>query len=180
MAKDWTQAKIYKMTCPEGYYYYGSTTTSLSKRKSWHKKDADTFPDRRAYKHFNTIGWHLINIALVETVPDCSCKVDLLRAEDKFLREHLNNAFCLNKSRASITVEERQDYQRAYRTENIDSLKQYAKERYENKRDTIRARQKDYREQNKDKIARTKKAYEALHKEEKRLYDKARREEQKE
>ena len=163
MAKDWTQAKVYKMTCPDGYFYYGSTTTDLSRRKSKHKRDADRSPDRRAYKHFSAVGWHLINIELVENVRDCTCNVDLKRAEDGFIKDHLNDDKCLNMVRAFRSDDDLREWARNNYHKNHEAIVKKRKEHYAENRDEILPKRREDYQKNKDKINESRKEYEAEH-----------------
>ena len=153
---DWTQAKIYKMTCPDGHYYYGSTCMPLSKRKSWHKKAARTFPERKAYKHFNNVGWNVVKIELVQDVDNCSCNVELKRAEDVHIKEVLGETLCLNILRANRSYKE-------WWNDTRDVILEKRKEHYAENRDEILPKRREYYQKNKDAINKNRKKYEDEH-----------------
>ena len=159
-----TQAKIYRMSTEDGFFYYGSTCSSLSKRKSWHK-DMATRPDRptvcKAHQKFNQTGWGLVKIELVENVPDCKDKVDMRRVEDRYIRQAMNDEKCLNSIRAHVSDEERRERDRRDKKRWEDAHKDWNKERlkqhYEENKETIKQRSKDFYETNKDRISENRK-----------------------
>ena len=109
---DWSQGKIYKMTCESGLVYIGSTVSSLNLRFSQHttpKNDCET-------KHF-------INpkIELIENFP-CETKQELLWRE----REWFEKTDCVNKLRPITTSEENRKLRREtgnkYREKNREII----------------------------------------------------------
>ena len=141
---DWTQAKIYKMTCPDNFFYIGSTCMPLPKRRSWHKNLAASRPNRKAYAHFNKVGWGLVKIELLEAVQDCTCDVDLKRVEDGYIKDVLGTENCLNLIRAHRTRNQ-------YRIDNKEVIRQKNKTFREENRDVLRTRKKKYH--NKNRVA---------------------------
>ena len=65
----YNNGKIYKLVNSfDDQIYIGSTCSSLTKRKSNHRTRARKYPDRKAYKHLNRIGWENVRIILIEEV----------------------------------------------------------------------------------------------------------------
>lgn len=51
---DYANSKIYKIVCPDNYFYYGATTNTIRKRKSWHKNKCKTGCGQdKLYNHLN-------------------------------------------------------------------------------------------------------------------------------
>lgn len=153
---DWTQAKIYKITTPDGFFYYGSTCTSLTKRKSWHKKNAVEAPNRKSYKKFAEVGWHLVKIELVQMVEGCTCEVDLKRVEDTYIKDALEDDKCLNSYRAYTTKEEKMEQKKIYTAdpENKVRKQEYDQEYRDANKEKIADYKKDYQQQNKEDISK--------------------------
>ncbi len=129
---DYSQGKIYKVTCETGKVYIGSTVRKLDYRFSQHK----TNDNDCASKDF-------INpkIELIESYP-CETKQQLLWRE----REWFEKTECVNKHRPIITDEEKIQYEKeagkswyqrnkgyipAYRKKNKEKTDAYDKAYYE-------------------------------------------------
>jgi hypothetical protein len=148
--QNYAEAKIYKLICPEGYYYYGQTCTSLQIRKCRHKCGSAKMT-QKSWNHFNKAGWHLVTIELVEDVDNATCLTDVLRAEDKYLKVNLTDEKCLNMIRAyvkddpeHVRVGKRRSANRSeevkqakrekdaqWKVDNPDKAKEYAKTSYD-------------------------------------------------
>jgi Uri superfamily endonuclease len=85
---------IYKLVCPDGYYYISCTITPLIHRIQNHKQHAKT-SKMRVYAHINTIGWNDIKIELIETYT-CSSKRELITKMNTYIENHTNDSYCLN------------------------------------------------------------------------------------
>jgi hypothetical protein len=73
--------EIYKLVnSVDDEIYIGSTCGTLHLRKCRHKRDANRYPNRRVYEHFNRIGWENVRIILIEAFP-CNNRGELLRRE---------------------------------------------------------------------------------------------------
>jgi Uri superfamily endonuclease len=85
---------IYKLVCPDGYYYISCTIIPLIHRIQNHKQHAKT-SKLRVYTHINTIGWDDITIELIETYT-CSSKKELNAKMNSYIENHNNDSYCLN------------------------------------------------------------------------------------
>ena len=111
---DYKNGKIYRIVCEEtGRQYIGSTCSTLVKRLSNHKKNNRTCNAKTSCHDF-------INpsIFLIEDYP-CDRKDQLLMRE----RYHMENIQCVNIRRPIISKEDRSQYNRQYRLENIEDIK---------------------------------------------------------
>jgi hypothetical protein len=96
---NYSNAKIYKVQCPTGHYYIGSTTSRLlCERLAGHRRDAKKEGNRnnKLYSHFNTIGWDKATITLLESVI-CTNGDDLKKKENEYLITALEDELCLNR-----------------------------------------------------------------------------------
>jgi hypothetical protein len=151
---------IYLIKCTDNYYYIGATRMGLNKRLTYHKQSSKNFPERKIYKHINSIGWENVTIEVLEKFP-CKNKEELNIREDYYIEiaKCAEDDFCLNLNRAFMTAEELKEIHKKYREENKDKIKEYraiynkvfSKERCEY--------QKKYVEENKDKVLEKKHAY---------------------
>lgn len=143
------KSKIYKLVCEDGFYYYGSTTSTLSNRLSKHKTNS-RIENSKLYTHIKTIGWDKVNIQLIEQI-QCESRQELLRKENEYILSAKDDNLCLNTIRAHVNPEQRIIDKQTYR---------------ENTRDSINERARVYREQNKEKIKESMKTWYNNHKEE--------------
>jgi hypothetical protein len=134
----YNNGQIYKLQCKDNYYYIGSTTNDLKLRISNHKRDSIKYPDRKVYKHINTIGWECVIPILIESYP-CNTKKELNEREDYYIQKAKNEKdfFCLNINNAYVSEEKRKQNMINY---------------YEENKDEISEKHKKYREENQDKI----------------------------
>ena len=173
---NYQNSKIYRLVCSEtGNQYIGSTTQSLSQRKSGHKIKTNICTSKS-----------LINpeIFLIENCP-CNSKEELHKIE----RIYIENNECVNKFIPTRTKKEyyqdnkeymiervrkwnknnkesRVIYKKEYRKLNIEKIKNNDKEYYNKNKDKLKEYQKEYREQNAEKLKQRAKAYREAHKEE--------------
>ena len=67
MPIDYTNSKIYRLVCPDGYYYVSSTTNELNTCIKYHKHRSSTHAYSNFYNHIQNIGWDNVTIELLET-----------------------------------------------------------------------------------------------------------------
>jgi Uri superfamily endonuclease len=141
----YSNSKIYKLQCNDGYFYIGSTCDELRKRLWGHKKTSKTKNHIKVYKHINSIGWDNVSIILIESF-ECNNKDELRKKEDEYIQKELNNELCLNSQRAYLTEEETKEYDKnLMRIKRQDSnYTNKEKEYYQNNKEQIRERQKEY------------------------------------
>jgi hypothetical protein len=166
---DYSQAKIYKLQCDDGHYYYGGTAQPLDKRFEGHTYKSKAEEDRKVYNHINKIGWDRVRIELVEDYP-CENKRQLLLKEDEYIRIHINDPLCLN----SIVAVGEEDYHHHYYQINGEKMRASMKQNYIENREQrlasmkvyeeanierLRQYRKDYAEKNKERIREQQKAY---------------------
>jgi hypothetical protein len=111
--------KIYKLQCEDGYFYIGSTTSSLPFRLGGHKTKAKKHPERRVYKHILDLGWDKVRIVLIEEFV-CTNRQELYKKEDEHIRTTIDE-MCLNHYRVERTREERLAYQKEQYEKHKDS-----------------------------------------------------------
>ena len=121
--------KIYKLTCKDGHYYIGSTTTSLIKRFSSHKYSIKKNTNGGYYTYFNSLPITDINIELIENYP-CNTKGELRKREDYYIQFSLSDKYCLNTFRAFQSDDDKKEYDRLYYTLNKDKAKENMKKYY--------------------------------------------------
>ena len=156
---DYSQGKIYKVTCGEtGDIYIGSTTQSLKRRFKDHNLKTNNCETR----HFTNP-----TIELIKNFP-CESKEALLWEERKWYDEK----DCVNAQRPIVSNAEKKSekilYDLKYCKDNAEhkgivSAKHYKdnkehfnlyhKQRYENNKETILAKNKKYRDENKERIS---------------------------
>ena len=161
---DYKNSKIYKIV-DIGYtkMYIGSTTQSLSKRFSKHKRQFIAWNNNRCsritvYDIFEEFGVDNCKIELIEEYP-CENKIQLHRKEG----EYIKNNNCVNKNIAGRTYKE-------YYEANKDKISEKHNEYYESNKDKILEKQKKYREDNKDKILEKEKKYREDNKDKQKQY----------
>lgn len=102
-------AKVYKLYCDDGHFYYGSTTQKyLSSRYAVHKEYSfrDEAKNNKVYSHIHKIGWDRVKIILVEEFK-CTSREDMRRKENEHIVKDLNNPLCLNYNRSFVTDTQR-------------------------------------------------------------------------
>jgi hypothetical protein len=111
--------KIYKLVNNvDDKIYIGSTCSTLAKRKGQHKANLNKYPNMTSYKHFNEVGWHNIDIVLIETC-ECKTKDELHRRERHWIDELKPE---LNKQ---IPTRTNAENQRAWKIANPNKSKEY-------------------------------------------------------
>ena len=142
----YSNSRIYKLQCNDGYYYIGSTVNELRKRLWGHKTDSKK-RNNRLYQHINQIGWDNVKIILIEEF-SCENKEQLHKKEDEYIQTNKDDEFCLNMVRAFQTKEELKEWHKKYQQDNKEEIKEYQKQNYQKKLKEI----KQYYEINKEKI----------------------------
>jgi hypothetical protein len=165
-------AKIYKLICNDGHYYYGSTITELRRRLWNHKKSSETMTSK-VYNHINSIGWNNVKIELVELY-SCNNREELRIKENLFILESKDDKLCLNTLNAHTPIEEKKRMEKERQTKNKIHRSEVVHAYYEKNKDTIRKNAKNnyilnknehqkkckqYNETNKDSIAKQRKQY---------------------
>lgn len=187
-------SKIYKLICEDGFYYYGSTTSTLTNRLSKHKTNSK-IENSKLYTHIKTIGWDKVRIQLVEQF-QCENKQELLQKENDYILTGKDDNLCLNTIRSYLSSEQRNidrqtqrnnsrdianERARIYREQNKEKIKESMKKWYnehkeeqsnkqkqyqENNKDTIREHRKQFYEENKERLLKEKKEQYELNKDE--------------
>ena len=163
---DYSKGKIYRIVCNEtGEQYIGSTTESLSRRLSGHKRRGDCTSsqiiERGNYK-----------IVLIE---ECACdnKEQLNRRE----RHFIETMECVNRNIPTRTYAE---WHRAYREANREEIAERDRAYYEANYEKILEQKRAYYEANRDEIAERRRAYREVNYEKilekQRAYEEANRE----
>jgi len=155
--------KIYKLQCKDGHYYIGSTIQTLTNRFSSHKSASKT-QTSHAYQYINTIGWENVMIELLEVYP-CKSKAELVKKEDDYLKQHIENPMCLNRHRSYLTAEEDKQKKKQYYEENKEDLLEYQRKYKEENRDYILHRSAHYRLTHAEELAEKQKEYVTKNKE---------------
>lgn len=102
-------AKVYKLYCDDGHFYYGSTKQKYLSVRLWsHRDDSkkEAYKNNKAYAHINKIGWDRVKAILVEEF-EYSTREDMKRRENNHIVKDLNNPLCLNHNRAIVSDTER-------------------------------------------------------------------------
>jgi hypothetical protein len=109
---------IYKITCNKtGENYYGSTTTTLEKRKYFHKKYNKTCISKQIIDRGD---WDIIELEKIEF----NDKKELLKRETYYIK----NFNCINIIRSYITEKERKQHKINYHKSEFH--KNYQKQYY--------------------------------------------------
>jgi hypothetical protein len=151
----YSQSKIYRMVCNiTGVQYIGSTCLpTLAKRLAYHRKHYKEFLNntKNFITSFKILENNDYSIILIEEYP-CETKEQLLARE----RFHIENNVCVNKNIPTRTLkewkEDNKEYNKEYREQNKEKIKQKNKEYREQNKEIIKQKNKEYREQNKEKI----------------------------
>ena len=91
---------IYKIICPDGYFYFDCTLSSLSKRKNAHKvcfKNPVENAQKKLYDHLRLFNWDDLKFECVEEY-ECNDKKELCMREEFYIFENKNEPKCLNSN----------------------------------------------------------------------------------
>ncbi len=191
----YTNGKIYRLLCEDGYYYIGSTINNLNYRLSNHKGSSKR-ETSKVYNHINKIGWDNVTIELLEEYP-CKNRQELNEKETQYICELKEDELCLNINRSYVTPEQRKEdvkeyyeenkeriieqhreyladpkvkvqadtYQANYRKENAEKRRAYSKKYAEEHPEAVKEARKEYYEENKERVLQQQKEYTEKNKE---------------
>ena len=126
--------KIYKLSCSDGKYYFGSTIRPLKSRLASHKHASTKTETNTAYTHIKSIGWDNVDIELIELFP-CENKHQLLERETWHIIQHKHDVLCLN-TRNPLTDKNSDESKHIH----ADKCKTY----YQDHREEILQKRKEY------------------------------------
>jgi len=148
---DYTQGKIYKLISPshpEINPYYGSTTSTLSKRKSDHKSAYKRYTNRGSgnyYTSFELLRFDDTEIELVLDYP-CNTNKELHLKENEYIRDF----DCINKQMAFQSDDERKQYDIQWHAKNYQTNKVEILERQKQYNDSHKVQSKRYNDSHKE------------------------------
>jgi len=141
---DYKNSKIYKLWSPEGDdIYIGSTTESLSRRKSKHKTHRCS--SKVLFEKYTDV-----RIELLEECP-CDNKEQLLKKEGEYIRNNKCVNIIIPKRSNKEWQQDNKEHIKMYVENNKEHIKQRHKEWYENNIEKIKEQSKDYYKNNKEK-----------------------------
>jgi hypothetical protein len=148
MENKYADTKIYKLECPDGFYYYGHTTNTLSYRKGGHKSDSKKSRNSNSplYKHIENckIDWKDIKMILIENYP-CNSKDEARAKENEYIVKFKNNIKCLNYHHSFLSKEAEVEYRNEYnKKKGVENQQRY--------REANQEKVKAYYEANKQKM----------------------------
>ena len=159
--KDFANGKIYQLVNDvDNLVYVGHTTTTLPRRFYKHKMAAKEQPDRKVYKHINSLGIAHFRLELIEPWA-CQNEDELVAREGFWIRamdsykNGLNSCIAGRKPKESMKA-----HVDAHKTEIAQRMKAY----YNAHKAKIADYKKAYRIANKAKIAEYNKNYRAAQK----------------
>ena len=169
-------SKVYKLQADDQYYYFGSTTQLLCYRLSDHKRSSRYEKKGRklyvVFTHDRFINGE-IKIVLMEEFK-LENRQQLLKEEDKYIQQHINDPLCLNSFRSIINYEERLKLMRErgklYREMNKEKLKEYFKLYNNTHKEHKKWYDILYNDTHKDKRKEYRKVFNNLHKEDLKIY----------
>ena len=133
---DYQNGKIYAIrSWQTDKYYIGSTTQSLSKRLSYHKKDYRAWV-AHGLEYITSCEIFKYGDAYIELIENCPCdtKDELHKREGELIRQHITEV--VNKRLpGGKTLEEQKAYEKAYNEANKDKRNAYNKVRRNNKKE---------------------------------------------
>ena len=160
---NYQEGKVYMVWFEgEDKRYYGSTTTTLTKRLSQHKKNYKSQKAKCSlFAFFDEYGVENAKIELVEAFP-CANRNELEAREGFHIRnnEHINTNISgrsveekkeIAKTRREGRIEEARAYCRGYKLANTVRVKDYAKKYEEEHREERTRRRRELRQQKKEK-----------------------------
>jgi len=195
VVKNFPNAVVYVLQCIDNYYYIGSTINHPRFRLNNHKKDSVKYPERAVYDHITKIGWNNVKLDVIEEFP-CDTRQELYLKEDEYIKESIQDLYCLNHNRASVTKEEHRNnmvnyylthrqqileqhkqyleankervdaYHAAYRKENAEARREYSAMYAAEHPEQVAATRKAYYQANKAEITEKNKVYVETNKEE--------------
>ena len=129
-------------------YYIGSTTQSLSKRLTGHKRDYKKYltnNDNKYMSSYEILQYSDYYIELLIAYP-CNNKDELQRKEGEMIRQYKSDVvnMCIPGNR---TIEQIVQYKKQYRLDNIVPIAQYNKQYNEVNKASIAERHKEHHKQ---------------------------------
>jgi hypothetical protein len=172
---------IYKLCCNDTDLFYIGSTRDFTTRKSRHKTSCNRQNIRdynsKKYRTIRQFGgfenWRMVVIDVLNNVTKLQAEM-----REEVHRVQLNAM--LNSQRASCGGLTKQEYDKLYREENKEQIKEKDKLYYEKNKNARIEYQVKYREENKEKVKETQKLYAEENKEQIREYQKQYNEEHKE
>jgi hypothetical protein len=164
------KSKVYKLIDTiNGYFYIGSTCTTLTKRLYSHKGKAKMYPERKVYKYLNEVGWDNVKIVLVSE-HHLENKNQLLRIENDVIQLHIQDVQCLNSLSSFQSIEEKKLYREQWTNNNKERLEKwyfenkerltlYKKQWKEENKEEIKQKNQEYYKKNKDELRQKNKEY---------------------
>lgn len=148
----------------DGDIYYGSTI-NITKRYNQHKTNFNNSINKYySYFIFDKYGVDNCQINIVEEIKYIN-KSELLYRE----RYYIENNNCLNKTRPITSIDEKKNenliYNKKYREEHKEDIKEKHKEYYENNKEQIAEKHKKYYEENKEELLKKSKEWKDNNKE---------------
>jgi hypothetical protein len=138
---DYQKAKIYKLWSPsKNIIYFGSTTQAISQRLGEHLSNYKKYNNDNTKKYmssFLVLDCEDYKIELLEEYA-CNNKQQLEKKEG----EYIKNNECVNKRVAGRTNDE---YMKYYRENNVEKLRERAKQFKEKNPDKIKEYNRKYR-----------------------------------
>jgi len=138
---DYQKAKIYKIVdLNEEMVYIGSTSQTLCRRMSDHKKDYKIRKDKfTVHNIFDKYGIENCKILLIENYP-CESRTELEKREGEIIK----SLVCVNKIIAGRTPKERYEdnkdeilkRNRLYEIKNKEKINKQRRDNYQNKKST--------------------------------------------
>ena len=142
---------VYQHVTPDGLYYFGQTQNV---EKRWEANGCH-YKGTALQPYIEKYGWD--NIQHIVLFRD-QTKDNALWIEDFLIETAREDGVCINKQRSGLVSKEegyKQKYDKEYREQNKDQIKQY----YDKNKDQIREKQKQYYEENKQQIRKKQKQY---------------------
>ena len=149
---------VYQHVTPDGLYYFGQTNNI---KRRWSSNGAG-YKTTSLYPYIEKYGWDNIqHIVLFRE----QTRENALWIENFLIETAREDGVCINQQRSGLVSKE-EGYQREYREQNKEQIKEQQKQYYERNKDKIREYQeqnkdkiREYQEQNKDKINEQKRKY---------------------
>jgi len=87
--------KIYRLECPDGHFYIGSTIQKIKERLLSHKYNIKKQINSKLYNYIKQFDWNTIKINLIEEIL-YNNHSELLLKESNHIEKEINNKLCLN------------------------------------------------------------------------------------
>jgi hypothetical protein len=151
---DYSQGKIYRLTCANlDLVYYGSTTMTLNRRLRNHRGKYNAWKSEKLT--YSCASFELFEAGDVEIELVIYCPCDTKRELEEVEQTFIDNDECVNSQRAFQTQEERKEQKKKaiIKYELTDKRKEYLKGYYQTEK--YKTQRKVYREKNKLKTIKT-------------------------